>query len=68
MVQTSLSQDGFQCEGFWETSRHIMGRHVLPPLSQSHILPLIFHWQHCSFLSRPPVVRQLRQVVIVIPG
>ena len=49
VAQASVSQDGFQHEGFWETSRHIMGWHVLRPLSQPHILPAIFHWQHCSF-------------------
>ena len=61
VAHTSLSKDGFQCKGFWELGRTY---HLLPP-------PLLyswlgFCWQHIILLSRPPVVRQLWQIVIIV--
>ena len=38
---TSLSQDGFQCEGFWE-----VGHLLPPPFGPSQILLVSFPWQY----------------------
>ena len=54
---TSLCQDGFQREGLWEVG------HLLPLLAPPEFSWLIFEAAPCSFLA-PPVVRQLRQVVL----
>ena len=61
VAHTSLSQDEFQCKGFSELGRTY---HLLPPLLLYSWLG--FCWQHIILLSRPPVVRQLRQVVIIV--
>ena len=47
---------------------HIIGWHLLPPLGPSQILLISFLGQHPVPYQDPPVVRQLMQVVIVLPG
>ena len=62
-VHSSLRQDGWQWEGFWEVVRH-----VLSPFDLSQTLLvggglLVL----CSLLG-PPVVKQLMQMVTMVPG
>ena len=63
VVQALFSQDGCQTEGFWE-----MIGHVLSPFNLSRTLLvdgglLVL----CSFPG-PPVVKQLMQMVTMVPG
>ena len=63
VVHALFSQDGCQREGFWE----VVG-HVVSPFSLSRILPvgggLLVPWS----LAGPPVVKQLMQIVTMVPG
>ena len=67
----SLSQDGFQHEGFWEVGRMYFGLASPPSFWPLPDLPVSFFFFFaaalCSLLG-PPVVRQLRQVIINFPG
>ena len=64
MVQALFSQDGCQREGFWE----VVG-HVAFPFDLSRTLPVGggLLLVPCS-LPGPPVVKQLMQIVTVVPG
>ena len=57
VVHALFSQDGCQREGFWE----VVG-HVVSPFDLSGTLPV-----PCS-LPGPPVVKQLMQLVSMVPG
>ena len=59
MASASLSQDGFQSEGFWEVGLLLLLRSSL--LNPSGYFSVATPYS----LLRPPVVRQLRQVVIM---
>ncbi|XP_066867295.1 uncharacterized protein [Kogia breviceps] len=48
-------------------TRLTMNWHLLPPFGPSRILPVNFQRQHCVLYLGPPVVRQLMQVVIILP-
>ena len=63
VVQALFSQDGCQREGFWEVVRQVMSpfdvsRTLL--VGESLLVP-------CS-LPGPPVVKQLMQMVTMVPG
>ena len=63
VAHASLSQDGCWREGFWE----VVGQVVSPfDLSQTHLVGggLLVP---CS-LPEPPVLKQLMQVVTIVPG
>ena len=63
MVHALFSQDGCQREGFWEVVRH-----VVSPFDLSRTLPVgggvLVPWS----LPGPPVVKQLMQIVTMVPG
>ena len=66
VVPTSLSQDGFQREGFWEVGRIYW---LLPsPFGPSWTLSCYFLEVVPPSLPGPPIVRQLRQGIIIMPG
>ena len=63
MVHALFSQDWCQQEGFWEVVGHVMSTFDLSwtlPIGGGLLVP-------CS-LSGPPVVKQLMQMVTVMPG
>ena len=63
VAHTLLSQDGCQREGFWEVVRHVLSPFELSPtlpVTGSLLVP-------CSSLG-PPVLKLLRQMVMVVPG
>ena len=67
MARASLSQDGDSRE----RASGRLGQDICllpPPFGPSRILPVRFQRQHCVLLSGPPVARQLRQVIIILPG
>ena len=63
MVQVLFSQDGYQREGFWEVVRH-----VVSPFDISQTLPVGGGLLVPFSLPGPPVVKQLMQMVTVVPG
>ena len=63
VVHALLSQGGCQKEGFWEVVRHVVSPFDLsqtPPVGGGLLVP-------CS-LAGPPVVKQLMQMVTMVPG
>lgn len=46
--------------------RHLMGWHLLPAFGPSDPSQLVF-WSSTMSLSRPPIVRQLMQVAVIMP-
>ena len=66
VVHTSLSQDRFQPEGFWEVGRTYR---LFPSLfGPSWTLSCYFLEVVPPSLLGPPIVRQLRQAIIIMPG
>ena len=63
VVHALFSQDGCQREGFWE----VVG-HVVSPFSLSRILPVGGGLLVPCSLAGPPVVKQLMQIVTMVPG
>ena len=63
VAHTLLSQDGCQQEGFWE----LVG-HVLSPIDLFRILPVGGGLLATCSLPGPPVVKQLMQMVTMVPG
>ena len=63
VVHALFSQDGCQKEGFWE----VVG-HVVSPLDLSRTLPVGGGLLVLCSLAGPPVVKQLMQVVTMVPG
>ena len=63
VVHALFSQDGCQREGFWE----VVG-HVVSPFSLSRILPVGGGLLVPCSLAGPPVVKQLMQMVTMVPG
>ena len=63
MVHALFSQDGCQREGFWEVVGHVVSLFDLPQtlLVGEGLLVL------CS-LPGSPVIKQLMQMVIMVPG
>ena len=63
VVQTSLSQDGYQQEGFWEVVGHVVSIFDLfrTLLVGGGLLV------SCSLAGRP-VIKQLMQMVTMVPG
>ena len=63
VVHSLFSQDGGQSEGFWEVVRHVVSLFHLSRtllVGGGLLVP-------CS-LPGPPVVKQLMQMVTVVPG
>ena len=63
VVQALFSQDGCQREGFWEVVGHVVSYFDLSRTLQvggGLLVP-------CS-LSGPPVIKQLMQIVTMVPG
>ena len=63
VVQALFSQDGCQSEGFWE----VVG-HVVSPFDLSRTLPVGGSLLVPCSLPGPPVVKQLMQMVTMVPG
>ena len=63
VVHALFSQDGCQKEGFWE----VVG-HGVSPLDLSRTLPVGGGLLVLCSLAGPPVVKQLMQVVTMVPG
>ena len=63
LVHTLFSQDGCQREGFWE----VVGQ-VVSPFDLSRTLPVGGGLLVLYSLPGPPVIKQLMQVVITVPG
>ena len=63
VVHALLSQDGCQREGFWE----VVG-HVVPPFDLSRTLLVGGGLLVLCSLRGPPVVKQLMQMVTMMPG
>ena len=63
MVHALFSQDGCQREGFWEVVRH-----VVSPFDLSRTLPVGGGVLVPCSLPGPPVVKQLMQIVTMVPG
>ena len=63
MVRVLLNQDGCQQEGFWEVIRHMVSPFDLSQTLQVGDGLLV----PCSLLG-PPVVKQLMQMVTMVPG
>ena len=63
VVHASLSQDGCQREGFWE----VVGQ-VVSPLDLSRTLLVGGGLLVPCSLPGPPVVKQLMQMVTMVPG
>ena len=63
VVHTLFSQDGCQREGFWEVVRH-----VVSPFDLSSALPVGGSLLVLCFLSGPPVLKQLMQMITLVPG
>ena len=62
VVQALFSQDGGQREGFWEVVRH-----VVSPFDLSQTLPVGGGLLVPCSLPGPPVVKQLMQMVTMVP-
>ena len=63
VVHAVLSQDGCQRAGFWE----VVG-HVVSPFDLSRTLPVGGGLLVLCSLAGPPVVKQLMQMVTMVPG
>ena len=63
VVHTLFSQDGCQREGFWE----VVG-HVVSPFDLFRILLVDAGLLVLCSLPGPPVVKQLTQMVTIVPG
>ena len=63
VVHTLFSQDGCQREGFWEVVRQ-----VVSPFDLSQTLLVGGGLLVPCFLPGPPVVKQLMQIVTMVPG
>ena len=63
VVNPLFSQDGCQRGGFWDVVRH-----VLSPFDLSRTLPVGGGLLVLCSLPEPPVVKQLMQMVSVVPG
>ena len=63
VVHTLFSQDGHQREGFWE----VIGQ-VVSPFDLSQTLLIGGGLLVPCFLPGPPVVKQLMQMVTMVPG
>ena len=63
VVHALSSQDGCQREGFWEVVAH-----VVSPFDLSRTLPVGGGLLVPCSLPGPPVVKQLVQMVTVVPG
>ena len=63
VVHALFSQDGCQREGFWE----VVG-HVVSPFDLSRTLPVGGGLLVLCSLPGPPVVKQLMQMVTMVPG
>ena len=63
VVHALFSQDGCQTEGFWE----VVG-HVVSPFDLSRTLPVGEGLLVLCYLSEPPVLKQLMQMVTMVPG
>ena len=63
LVHALFSQDGSQRGGFWE----VVG-HVVSPFDLSHTLPVGGGLLVPCSLPGPPVIKQLMQMVTVVPG
>ena len=63
VVHALLSQGGCQKEGFWEVVRH-----VVSPFDLSQTLPVGGGLLVPCSLEGPPVVKQLMQMVTMVPG
>ena len=63
VMHALFSQDGYQREGFWEVVRL-----VVSPFDISQTLPVGGGLLVPFSLPGPPVVNQLRQMVIMVPG
>ena len=63
VVQALFSQDGSQREGFWE----VVGQ-VVSPFDLSRTLPVGGGLLVPCSLPGPPVVKQLMQMVTMVPG
>ena len=63
VVHTLFSQDGCQRDGFLEVVRH-----VVSPFDLSRILPVGGGLLVPCSLSGSPVIKQLMQMVTVVPG
>ena len=62
VMHALFSQNGCQREGFWEVVRH-----VVSPLDISQTLPVGGGLLVSFSLPGPPVVKQLRQMVTMVP-
>ena len=63
VVHALFNQDGCQREGFWE----VVG-HVVSPFDLSRTLPVGGGLLVPCSLAGPPVVKQLMQIVTLVPG
>ena len=63
VMHALFSQDGCQREGFWEVVRH-----VVSPFDLSRILLVGGGLLVPCSLPRPPVIKQLMQMVTMVPG
>ena len=63
VVHALFSQDGRQREGFWQ----VVG-HMVSPFDLSRTLPVGGGLLVPCSLAGPPVVKQLMQMVTVVPG
>ena len=63
MVHALFSQDGCQREGFWEVVRQ-----VVSPFDLSQTLLVGGGLLVSCFLPGPPVLKQLMQIVTMVPG
>ena len=63
VAHTSLSQAGCKQEGFWEVDGH-----VVSPFELSRTLPVGGGLLVPYSLSGPPVLKQLMQMVTMVPG
>ena len=63
VVHALFSQDGCQREGFWE-----VGRQLVSPFDLSRTLLVGGGLLVPCFLPGPPVIKQLMQMVTIVPG
>ena len=63
VVHALFSQDGYKREGFWE-----VGGQVVSPFDLSQILLVGGGLLVTCSLPGPPVIKQLMQMVIMVPG
>ena len=63
VVHALFSQDGCQREGFWD----VVGN-MVSPFDLSRTLPVGGGLLVLCFLPGPPVIKQLKQMVTMVPG